>query len=262
VLFFLALVVLPQVADAGPQAGVKTGDWARYGVGQHVTGNETLVKNFVAQYGDYANTSYVSLNITAVYGTNVSLTQSIHHINGRVVSSLSTVNVSIGVDPSNPPPVIMKDYPPTLSNISNGTFFGVPRTINTLNVNSASGNTSYGLRYSWDSDTGMLLSELFLYTVDASATNTATFTFSFAMTSTNLWHYIPPKNPPGTTPPGPFGLQFTELYALAGIIGSIAVGVVAFAMKRSPKSKGRSRTGARDSRRDGRDLNQKKSVNN
>jgi hypothetical protein len=245
------MLVLPQVAGA-PQAGVKAGDWARYVVSQHVTGNETLVKSFVAQFSAYADTSYVSLNVTAVYGTNVSLALGIHHTDGTVDSRLSTVDVSLGVDPNNPPIVIMQNYPPTLSNVSNGTFFGVPRIVNNLDVSPTPGNAS---RYSWDENTGMLLSEVFLYTVDANATNTGTFTYSFAMTSTSLWHYIPPKTPPSITPPTvPFGVQFTELYALIGIIGSIAIGAVAFAMKKSPKPKGRYRKSAQDSRRDRRDL--------
>jgi len=259
-LFLLAILVLPQVAGTAPRPGVKAGDWARYVVSQHVTGNETLVKSFVAQFSAYANTSYVSLNVTAVAGTNVSLTLGIHHIDGTIASSLSTVDVNMAVDANNAPIVIMENYPPLLSSVSNGTFFGVPRIVNNLDVSLSPGNAS---RYSWDENTGMLLSELFLYTVDANATNTGTFTYSFGMTSTSLWHYIPPKNPPGTTPPtAPFGLQFPELYALAGIIGSIAIGAVAYAMKRTPKPKGRSRTGTRDSSRDSRDLNQKKSKHN
>jgi hypothetical protein len=259
-LFLLAMLVLPQAASAAPRAGVKAGDWARYVVSLNITGNKTLVQSFVAQYSAYANTTYVRLNITAVYGTNVTLTQSIHHTDGTVVSNFSTVNVSLPVDTSNPPIIIMQDYPNTLGGLTNGTFFGVPRIVNNLYVSSSLGNAS---RYSWDENTGLLLSELFQYTVDASETNTGSFTYSLAMSSTSLWHYIPPKTPPSTPPPtAPFGLQYAELYALVGVFGSIVIGAIAYALKRSPKSNSRSRTGAQDSRRDSRDLNRKKPANN
>jgi hypothetical protein len=252
------MIVLPQVAGTAPRAGVKAGDWARYVVSQHVTGNETLVKSFEAQFSAYADTSYVSLNVTAVHLTNVSLTLGIHHTDGTVASNLSTIDVSLSVNATNTPIVIMQNYPPTLSSMSNGTFFGVPRIVNSLDVSPTPGNAS---RYSWDENTGMLLSELFLYTVDANATNTGTFTYSFGMTSTNLWHYVPPKTPPSIIPPaGPSGLQFAELYVIVGIIASIALGVVGYALKRSPKSKGNARIGARDSRHAKRELI-KKSAN-
>jgi hypothetical protein len=255
------MLALPQAANAAPRAGVKAGDWARYDVSINVAGNKTLVKNFVAQYSAYANTNYVRLNITAVQGTNVSLAQSIHHNDGTVVSSLSTVNVSLAVDTNNPPIIIMQNYGPTLGTITNGTFFNVPRTINTLSMNSASGSLSSASRYSWDNETGLLLSKTLSYDNQTNDADFGTLTYVFVMTETSLWHYIPPKVPP-TIPPAPFGLQFAELYILAGIIGSVAIGAIAYAMKRSPKSKGRSRTGTRDSRRDSRDLSQKKSANN
>jgi len=250
------MLVLPQATNATPRAGVKAGEWASYDATLNFTGNATLVKNYANQYSAYANTSYVRLNITAVYGTNVSLAQSIHHNDGTVFSSVSTVNVSLSIDTNNPPIIIMQNYGPTLGTISSGSFFNVQRTINTLALNSASGNLSSALRYSWDNETGLLLSKTLSYNVQASDTDFGTFTFVFVVTGTSLWHYIPPKTPPSTTPPtAPFGLQFAELYVLAGIIGSVAIGAIAYAMKRSPKSKSRSRTGARDSRRDSRDLN-------
>jgi hypothetical protein len=259
-LLLLAILALPQAASAAPQAGVKAGDWASYDVSLNITGNKTLVQSFVAQYNAYANTSYVRENITAVYGTNVSLTQGIRHTNGTVVSNLSTVNVALPWDTSNPPIIIMQNYPDILGGITNGTFFGVPRIVNNLYESSSLGNAS---RYSWDENTGLLLSELLQFTVDANQSNTGSFTYSRAMSSTSLWHYIPPKTPPSTTPPtSPFGLQFAELYALAGVIGSVAIGAIAYATRRSPKSKGRPRTGARDSGRDIRDLKQKKPANN
>lgn len=255
------MLALPQVAGVA-QAGVKAGDWARYDVSLNITGNKTLVKNFVALYSDYANTSYVSLNITAVYGTNVSLIQRIHRYDGTTVLTSSTLNVSLGVDPTNPPSVIMQNSS-ALSTISNATLFNVPRTINTLNVNSPPGNNSSALRYSWDEATGMLVSEVFTYVVDASDTNTGTFTYIFAISATSLWHYIPPKNQPGSTPPAqPFGLQFGEVYALAGVIGSIALGVVAYSLKRSPKTKGPIRSTARISRSASLESNRKKTPNN
>jgi len=250
------MLVLPPAADAAPQAGVKAGDWARYNVSQHVTGNETLVKDRLAQYGAYAKTNYVSLNITSVDGTNVSLTQGIHYTNGTIYSSNSTVDVSV-FDPNNPPVVIMQNMP-TLSSLTMGNFSRVSRTINNFFPPS---DASSALRYSWDEDTGILLSEQFLYNVEANQTNTATFTFVFAITETSLWHYVPPTPGPNNIPPvGPFGLQFTELYALVGIIGSLALGLAAYAVKRSPKNKGRSRISPRDPRSTNRELNPKKST--
>lgn len=240
-MLLLGLLLLPQVTGIVPKVGVRPGDWAHYVVSQHTTGNQTLVKNYVAQYSAYVNTSYVDLNITTVTGTNVSLTQGIHHTNGVTNSSYSTIDVSQAVDPSNPPIIIMQNYPyPTM--VSSGSFFGVPRTINTIIVNSPGDNSSAS-RYSWDNSTGVLLSEQLSYIVDSSSKNNATFAFTFSISSTSLWHYVPQKNQPGTPPPAPFGLQFAELYVLVGIIGAAAVGVVAFVAKRPPKARGKSGTG-------------------
>ena len=256
------MLVLPQVAGVTPPAGVKAGDWAHYVVTQKVTGNAALVKSFVDQYSAYANTSYVSLNVTQVVGgSNVSLTLDIHHTNGTIARSNQTVDVSLGVTNDNPPLVIMQNMT-ALTYLSNGNFSYVPRTINNLDVDSPPGGNSSALRYSWDEFTGILLSEQFVYDM-ANATSTGTFTFTLVMTATNLWHYVPPKptlNSP--TPVRPSGLQFLELYALAGVIGSLTVGVVAYTLKRSPKTKGPSRISARDSRRTGRELNRQKKTTN
>ena len=230
---------MPQVAGTPLQvAGVKAGDWANYDVSQHVTGNATLVQGYVDIYGAYANTRYVSLNVTQVLdGTNVSLTLGIHHADGTIISSSSTINVTADWQPENPPIVMMKNYPPTLSSVTTGVFFNVSRTINNLIVNSPMGRVSSALRYSWDKETGLLLRQLFLYTVDENETNTGTFTYSFVMTGTSLWH-APPNTPPSkNSPVSPSGPQFIEIYALAGVVGSLILGVVAYGLRRSPEAK-------------------------
>jgi hypothetical protein len=236
-LFFLSLMILPLVGGVTPRAGVKTGDWAHYSVSQNMTGNKTLVKGLIAAYSPFANTSYVSLNITGVSGTNVSLTQGIHHTNGTIISSALTVDLSSGVDPSNPPVVIMQNYPNVLSGILNGTFLGVPRIFDNLVVSSGPDSNSSALRYSWDNSTGILLSKLFFYSIEANATNTATFTYTLAITSTSLWHYVPPK-PPVSNPPAPFDLGFAGLYVSVGVVGALALGVVAYARRRPRDAKG------------------------
>jgi hypothetical protein len=110
-------------------------------------------------------------------------------------------------------------------------------------VSASSGDNSSTLRYSWDNETGILLSEILYYIVDQSSPNFGTFAFTLSLTSTSLWHYVPPKNQPGNPPPSsPFGLEFAELYVLIGVVGAITVGVVAYAVRRSPKPKGNSRT--------------------
>lgn len=242
-LLVLGLLVLPSAHGLAIRVGVKAGDWAHYDVNQHFDHNSTLVKDVAAHYSSYNNTRYVSLNVTSVEGTNVTLIEGIHHTDGTTILLTSIVNVSLDIDLNNPPLLIMQNHP-TLTSLTNGDFFGVSRTINSLILNSQMGGNSSALRYSWDNDTGVLLSEQFVYTVDESDTNTGTFTYTLTMTSTNLWHYIPPKNPPVIPPPGTSGLQFEELYTVTGIVGSIAVGVVAFATNRRSKSKRRSKTNA------------------
>lgn len=237
----ICALLLPHVSGS-VQPGVKIGDWSHYSVSENVTGNKTLVKSYPKQYSAYANTSYVSLNVTNVVGTNVTLTQGFHYLNGSLASSISVVDVSIGVDPSNPPTVIMQNSLP-FNSITNGTFFGVSRLVNNLDVSGDSGNSS---RHTWDEITGILISELISNTVDSS-TSSGTFTFVLSMTSTNLWHYVPPRNPPPATS-SPFGLQFAELYVLTGVIGSVAVGVVAFARRRRSRSKRGPRSKRKDSR--------------
>lgn len=236
-MLFLSLIILPHVEGVIPRSGVKAGDWVHYSVSQNMTGNTTLVKGLVAEFNQYATTSYVSLNVTGVSGTNVSLTKGIHHTNGTIVSSALNVDVSVGVDPSNPPVLIMQNYPNILNGISNGTFLGVPRIFNNLVVNSGPDTNSSALRYSWDNATGILLSELFFYSIEANATNTATFTYTLAITSTNLWHYIPPK-PPASNPPSPFDLGFAESYVLVGALGALALGVIAYARSRPRGTRG------------------------
>ena len=237
ILVFLSLFMLPAIGGVSPRAGVKAGDWALYSVSQNMTGNMTLVKGLIGEFGPYASTSYVSLNITGVSGTNVSLTQGIHHTNGTIVSRALIVDLSLGVDPNNPPILIMQNYPNTLNGISNGTFLGVPRIFDNLVVNSGPDSNSSALRYSWDNATGIILSELFFYSIEANATNTATFTYTLAITSTSLWHYVPPR-PPVSNPPAPFDLGFAGIYVLVGIVGALALGVFAYARRRPHAAKG------------------------
>ena len=214
---------------------MKAGDWARYSIGQHITGNKTLVDPIIAGYGRYANTSYVNLNITAVSGTNVTIAQGIHYMNGTKLSSSSVVDVSLGVaDPNNPPLVIMQNFPNTLNGISNGTFLGVPRIFDTLFVKYGTSTSASTQRYNWDNSTGILLSELFFYSVDMGDSNNATFTYVMAIENTNLWHYVPPKSPATSKP----GLGFAEIYASIGVAGAVALGVVAYARKRPRRAKG------------------------
>lgn len=241
-LLFLSLSILPQVGGITPRAGVKAGDWAHYSVSQNMTGNMTLVNGLIGEFSPYASTSYVSLNITGVSGTNVSLTQGIHHTNGTIVSRALIVDLSLGIDPSNPPILIMQNYPNTLNGISNGTFLGVPRIFDNLVVTPPGPETNSSvLRYSWDNSTGILLSEQFYYSIEANVNNIATFTYTLAIVGTNLWHYVPPKAPPSTPPSTPFGIKFAELYVLVGVVSSVAVGTIAFVLKRPSGAKKKSR---------------------
>ena len=226
----LGLLAVSHAHGFSPTVGVKAGDWAHYDVGQHITGNATLTKTTEAKYNTYNNTRYVGLNITSVRGTNVSLTQGIYHTNGTIISTSITVDVSVNIDQSNPPLIIMQDYPPTLSSITTGNFSGVPRTIDSLVVSSQVGGNSSALRYSWDNATGILLSEQFLYTFDVSNSNNATFTYTLSMTTTSLWHYVPPR-PPVSNPPTN-DQQFAEIYSIVAVVGALTLGVVAYARTR------------------------------
>jgi hypothetical protein len=236
-LFLIGLLFLPQAIGATPLAGVKAGDWALYVVDQHATGNSTLVRNYQEKYIVYANASYVRLNVTQVVGgSNVSLIEDIHYSNGSDTRIQTLVDVSQGVTIDNPPRVLMANTT-TLTFLSTGNFSYVPRTVNNLEVDSASGGNSSALRYSWDEFTGILVSEQFVYNVAVSDTNTGTFTYTLAMTSTSLWHYVPPK-PPVSNPPTPFDLGFAELYVSVGVVGALALGVVAYARRRPRDAKG------------------------
>lgn len=241
-LLLLGALSSPRAFGVPTQVGVKAGDWAHYSIGQDPTGNTTLVKSLMNQFSAYNNTRYASVNFTTVYGTIVNLTQGIHYMNGTTLASSLTVDVSQGVDPTNPPIVIMQNYQSLGNGLTNGTFFGVQRIINSLYVSPSQGNAS---RYTWDETTGVLISKQILYTVDAANGSTGTFTFTFSMTSTNLWYYVPSKNPSGRPPPMPLDLQFAELYALAGVAGSITVGILAVRRNRRSKIRQRSKNGLR-----------------
>ena len=256
-LLFLAILVLPQAVGIAPRVGVKAGDWAHYVVTQQVSGSASLLRSFIDQYSPYAETSYLSLNVTQIVkGSNVSMILEIHHTNTSIARSYQMVNVSLDITPDNPPIVIASNMTaPTYT--SEGNFSYVHRIINNLEVSSPPGSNSSALRYSWDKYTGILLSEQFVYN-RANATSSGTFTFTLAITGTNLWHYVPPKPTPNPPPAKPPGIQFTELYVLAGVLGSVTLGLAAYALKRSPRTKGRPRTGARDSRNASRALSQKK----
>jgi hypothetical protein len=242
-LLLLIAVSLPQVFSVTAQVGVKAGDWAHYSVGENPSGNITLVKSLLNQFSAYNNTQYASVNFTKVSGTNVNLTQAIHYTNRTILANSVTIDVSQGIDQTNPPIIITQNSPPLGNGLTNGTFFNVQRIINSLYVSPSQGNAS---RYTWDEETGVLISKQILYTVDANG-STGTFTFTLSMISTNLWYYVPPKNP-SNGPPMPLGLQFAELYVIAGVVGSITVGVFAVRSKRRYKTRSRSKNGSKSSR--------------
>ncbi len=215
-------------------AGVKAGDWSRYDLAQHTTGNSTSASGVENQYKVFSNATIVTLNITEVVGTNVSSTTGIHYTNGSTTLRSSTTDISQGIDQNDPPMIIMKNYP-TPQFQTQGYFSRVSRILNTITINAVTGDNSSALRYSWDNDTGVLLSEQLLYSISSNSPNNATFALTLALTSTSLWHFVPPTGPQGSPPPGPLGLTFAELYIMIGIAVSASGGLFAL-FRRKPRA--------------------------
>lgn len=216
-------MVLPGLVRAVDyNAGVKAGDWIKYG--QYTvtwSGNGTAPSYITEQ----EKVDWFRLDVENVSGTTVTLNETIHFNNGTQTSENSSVDVTgsagmsgvkllIACNLTRGDSLTSQTNSPTINETTTATYAGASRNVNLAETTSVYDNQTITARIYWDQSTGVMVE---IYSKSPDYENPGAFTeLSVKATETDIWS------------PDLLGMSNNLIYIVAGII--VIIGVVAAAI--------------------------------
>jgi hypothetical protein len=190
-------------------AGVKSGDWANYGVTFNVSTDDPDFPTEISR--QFEELEYEKLEVQSVVTTNVTFEMVMHYRNGTEIPTnrwidVATGEIGIGVAGSGPiiaanitagDKLYLNDLSPTLNATGIGMYAGSLRQINCLEV---SENWTYvpleqfvTLKICWDQMSGVFVDiNETLILKDLKRGYTTTVNVEYSITETNIWKPTPP----------------------------------------------------------------------
>lgn len=190
-------------------AGVKSGDWAKYGVTFNVSTDDPDFPTEISR--QFEELEYEKLEVQSVVTTNVTFEMVMHYRNGTEIPTnrwidVATGEIGIGVAGSGPiiaanitagDKLYLNDLSPTLNATGIGMYAGSLRQINCLEV---SENWTYvpleqfvTLKICWDQMSGVFVDiNETLILKDLKRGYTTTVNVEYSITETNIWKPTPP----------------------------------------------------------------------
>ncbi len=201
--------------------GVRTGDWAQYDV--QVLGDRSLVSGPYS-FGSFIDTQYSKFSVTTVSGTILTISETIHYLNGTDYL-FTTFNIDVNAtEPNfviaaglNSPDELAPGSQYKLNSTEERTILGSSRAINYLNEYSDGSGVTVNEAWAWDKASGFPVA-----IVLTAGTSSRSETIILTISKTSLW-----------ATPTIFGLTPTLFYGITGVTLALAIGVAVFKLLRS-----------------------------
>lgn len=192
----VAFVVLPSLVRAiDYSAGVKVGDWIKYGQFTVTWSGNGTEPSYVTEE---RKVDWARMEVTDVTGMVVTLNSTVHYNNGTEISQSSSVDLNggtysgsrflIAANLKSGDPLSTQPGSPTINQTVVGVYAGADRNVNLLNVTGVFEDQEITIRTYYDQSTGFMV-EAYMKTpgLTGLATPAGTVEISMTVTETNMW---------------------------------------------------------------------------